>query len=319
VNIRRFAHTFLLAAVTFLPLNAAAQTIRILVGLAPGGSNDIAARLVADKLRDSLGQPVIVENKVGAGQRVALAEVKRAAPDGRTLILATNSPLSIFPHTYAKLEYDPVRDFTPIARVLTFDMAIAAGPKVAATNMKEFLAWVKANPAQAAYGTPGAGTLPHFVGVLLGRTVGVEFTHVPYKGSTSAMPDLMGGQVPILIDGLGSMAEQHKAGRIHFIASTGQKRSPVTPEVPTLRESGIDIVAETSAGIYGPARMPADIVKRLNGAIVQAVNAPDFRERLFKEGLTPSPSTPEELAASQAEDLKRWEAPIKASGFKASD
>ncbi len=319
MNFRRFADLMLLIAVMLVPLSVEAQTIRILVGLAPGGSNDVAARLLADKLHVLLGQPVIVENKIGAGQRVALAEVKRAAPDGRTLILVTNSPLSIFPHTYAKLDYDPVRDFTPIARILSFDMAIAAGPKVTATNMKEFLAWVKANPAQAAYGTPGAGTLPHFVGVLLGRTVGVEFTHVPYKGSTSAMPDLVGGQVPILIDGLGSMAQQHKAGKIHFIASTGKTRSPLTPEVPTLRESGIDIIAETSAGIYGPARMPADIVKSLNAAIVQSVNAREFRERLFSEGLTPSPSTPEELAASQAEDFRRWEAPIRASGFKAGD
>jgi tripartite-type tricarboxylate transporter receptor subunit TctC len=310
-----------LAAALLLPFAAAAQgqTVRILVGLAPGGSNDIVARMLAEKLRDSLGQPVVVENKVGAGQRIALAEVKRAAPDGRTLIFVTNSPMSIFPHTYAKLDYDPVRDFTPIARVLAFDMAIAVGPKVPANNMKEFVAWLKANPAQAAYGTPGAGTLPHFVGILLGRTIGVQFTHIPYKGSSSAMPDLIGGQVPILMDGLSSMGEQYKAGKIRFIASSGQKRSPLAPEVPTLRESGIDIVAETTAGVYGPAKMPADVVKRLNTAIVQAVNSPDFRARLLKDGLQPTASTPEELAASQAEDFKRWEGPIRASGFKASD
>ena len=320
MTLRRISLLALLAAL-LLPLAAAAQgqNIRILVGLAPGGSNDIVARLLAEKLKDSLAQPVVVENRVGAGQRIALMEVKRAAPDGRTLIFVTNSPMSIFPHTYAKLDYDPVRDFTPISRVLAFDMAIAVGPKVPATNMKEFVAWLKANPTQAAYGTPGAGTLPHFVGILIGRTIGVEFTHVPYKGSTSAMPDLIGGQIPILMDGLGSMAEQYKAGKIRFIASSGQRRNPLSPEVPTMRESGFDIVAETTAGVYGPAKMPADLVRRLNAAIVQAVSASDFRDRLYKEGLIPTSSTPEELAASQTEDLKRWEAPIRASGFKASD
>ncbi len=323
MNLRRFSIVVLLAA-ALLPLSAAAQVerqnIRILVGLAPGGSNDVVARLLAEKLRDLLGQPVVVENRVGAGQRIALAEVKRAAPDGRTLIFVTNSPMSIFPHTYAKLDYDPVRDFTPIARVLAFDMAIAVGPKVPATNMKEFVAWLKENPSQASYGTPGAGTLPHFVGILLGQTIGVQFTHVPYKGTSSSMPDLIGGQIPIMIDGLGgAMAEQYKAGKIRFVASSGRTRNPLTPEVATLRDSGFDIVAETFAGVYGPAKMPADLVRRLNAAIVQAVNTPDFRDRLTKDGLIATSSTPEELAAAQAEDFKRWEGPIRASGFKASD
>ena len=293
------------------------QNVRVLVGMAAGGTTDITARALAEKLRESLGQTVTVENKIGAGQRIALNEVKLAAPDGRTLVVVTNSPFVIFPHTYAKLDYDPVRDFTPISRILTFELAVAVGPKVPARSLKELISWAKANPKQATFGSPGAGTLPHFLGIVLGKTVGVDLLHVPYKGAASAMPDLVGGQVPIMIDGLSAMAKLHDAGKIRFLASTGQRRSPLVPEVPTLKESGIDMTAEITVSVYGPAKMPADVVRRLNMALVQAVTSPDFRDRFSATGLVPSPSTPEELAANQAEQLRFWELPIKASGFKA--
>jgi tripartite-type tricarboxylate transporter receptor subunit TctC len=293
------------------------QNVRLLVGMAAGGTTDITARALAEKLRESLGQTVTVENKVGAGQRIALSEAKKAAPDGRTLIVVTDSPFVIFPHTYAKLDYDPVTDFTPISRILTFELAVAVDPKLPARNLKELIAWAKANPNQATYGTPGAGTLPHFLGIVLGKTIGVELLHVPYKGAASSMPDLVSGQIPIMIDGLSAMAKLHDAGKIRFLASTGQRRSPLAPDVPTLMESGIDMAAEITVSVYGPAKMPANIVRRLNIALVQAVTSPDFRDRFSATGLMPSPSTPEELAAIQAAQLKFWEMPIKASGFKA--
>lgn len=293
------------------------QNVRMLVGMAAGGTTDITARALAEKLRESLGQTVTVENKVGAGQRIALNEVKLAAPDGRTLIVVTNSPFVIFPHTYAKLDYDPVADFTPIGRILTFELAIAVGPKVPARSLKELISWAKANPNHATFGSPGAGTLPHFLGIILGKTIGVDLLHVPYKGAASAMPDLVGGQVPMMIDGLSAMAKLHETGKIRFLASTGQRRSPLSPEVPTLKESGIDMAAEITVSVYGPARMPTDVVRRLNTALVKAVTSPDFRERFSATGLVPSPSTPEELAANQAEQLRFWEMPIRASGFKA--
>ncbi len=293
------------------------QNVRLLVGMAAGGTTDITARALGEKLRESLGQTVTVENKIGAGQRIALNELKRAAPDGRTLIVVTNSPFVILPHTYAKLDYDPVTDFTPISQILTFELAVAVNPRLPARNLKEYISWAKANPNQATYGTPGAGTLPHFLGIVLAKTIGVDLLHVPYKGAASAMPDLVSGQIPMMIDGLSAMAKLRDAGKIRFLASTGKRRSPLAADVPTLMESGIDMAAEIAVSVYGPAKMSANMVRRLNTAFVQAVNSPDFRDRFSVMGLVPSPSTPEELAASQAAQLKFWEMPIKASGFKA--
>ena len=313
----------LLAAALFWVMSPAASlaqgdrpTLRLVVGLAPGGSHDITARALAEKLRDLLNMTVVVENKPGAGQRLALNEVKRSAPDGRTLLIASNSPFVIFPHTFNRLDYDPVKDFTPIARLMVTESALAVGPKVAATNMKEFVAWAKANPRQANFGTPGAGTLPHFVGIMLGKAMGVDLAHVPYKGGAPAMADFQGGHLPIIINSLADMLEGHRAGRFRVLATTGARRSPLVPDVPTMRETGVDIVSQGAVWVYGPANMPADVVNRTNAALVKAVSMPDFQQRFTKYGMTVAPSTAAELAAMQAEELKRWEAPVKASGFK---
>ena len=290
--------------------------MRLVVGLAPGGSHDITARALAEKLRDLLNMTVVVESKPGAGQRLALNEVKRSAPDGRTLLVASNSPFVIFPHTFNKLDYDPVRDFTPIARLLVTDSGLAVGPKVPVANMKEFVAWAKANPRQANFGTPGAGTLPHFVGIMLGKAMGVDLVHVPYKGGAPAMVDFQGGHLPLIINSLADMLEGHRAGKFRVIATTGARRSPLVPDVPTMQETGVDIVSQGAVWIYGPAGVPAELVNRLNLALVKAVTMPDFQEKFTKYGMTVAPSTAAELAAMQAEELKRWEAPVKASGFK---
>jgi tripartite-type tricarboxylate transporter receptor subunit TctC len=291
--------------------------IRLLVGLAPGGTVDVGARLIAEKLRESLGRPVVVENKLGAGQRIAMNDLKRAPPDGRTLLVVTNSPFVINPHIYNKLDYDPVKDFTPIASVFDFDLGFAAGPKIAQVrDMKQFAEWGRAN-APVPYATAGAGTLPHFVGIAIGQSTKVDVTHVPYKGGIPAIQDLAGGQVPLLVNSLGDLVEMHKAGKIRVLAVSGEKRSPLLPDVPTLKESGVDVSSVVKVGVYGPPGMAPDLVKRLNAAIVQAVNAPDVRERLMAGGATPSPSTPEQLAAAQADELNRLEPYAKASGYKA--
>ncbi|MFM9971786.1 MAG: Bug family tripartite tricarboxylate transporter substrate binding protein [Burkholderiales bacterium] len=307
-------------AALMLPQMAPAQTdkpiLRLVVGLAPGGSHDITARALAEKLRDQMNMNVVVENKPGAGQRLALNEVKRSAPDGRTLLIASNSPFVIFPHTFNKLDYDPVKDFSPIARLLVSESALATGPKVPVTNMKEFVAWVKANPKQANFGTPGAGTLPHFVGIMLGKSMGVDLVHVPYKGGAPAMVDFQGGHLPIIINSLADMLEGHRGGKFRMIASSGGKRSALVPDVPTMQESGVDIVSHGAVWVYGPAGMSAEVVNRTNAALVKAVSTPDFQERFSKYGMTVAPSSAAELAAMQAEELKKWEAPVKASGFK---
>jgi tripartite-type tricarboxylate transporter receptor subunit TctC len=312
-------HFTALAAVAAFAAPALAQerTLKILVGFPPGGSVDVIARLLAEKLRASLGQNVIVDNKPGAGGRVALNEVKRAAPDGQTLVLSPSGALVIQPWLFANLGYDPVKDFTAISRVTTFDFAVTAGPGAPAGDLKAVLAWMKANPAKANYATSGAGTVPHFAGQLLGQAAGVPMTHVAYRGGAPAAQDLIGGQVPLMVDTASETLEHHKAGKVRILAVTGETRSRALPDVPTLKESGINVAADAFFGLYGPAGMPADVVARIDRAVADALKAPDVQEKIYNFGLVPNHAPAAALSASQVEHLKRWEAPIKASGFKA--
>jgi tripartite-type tricarboxylate transporter receptor subunit TctC len=293
--------------------------VRLLVGLAPGGANDVGARLLAERLSEELGRPVYVDSKPGAGQRLALGDLRRAKPDGNTLMLATNSPFTIYPHIYTKLDYDPVKDFTPIAGVMSFDVGLAIGPMTPVPDLKHWIAWAKANPAQASFGTPGAGTLPHFLGVAFSQAIGVNMPMVPYKGGAPAMNDLAGGHLPLLINGLGDMTEMHHAGKIRLIAMTGPKRSPLAPEVPTLIESGIDVHSVITVGVFGPAGMSPELVSRLNGAITRSVNAPDTNAKFIKLGVNPAPATPQELASALAAESKRLAVLVKSSGYMADE
>ncbi len=308
-----------LAAATFAVPAVLAQdrTLKILVGFPPGGSVDVIARLLADKLRVSLGQNVIVDNKPGAGGRVALNEIKKAAPDGQTVVLSPSGALVIQPWLFANLGYDPVKDFTPISRVTTFDFAVTAGPGAPAGDLKAVLAWMKANPTKANYATSGAGTVPHFAGLLLGQAAGVPMTHVAYRGGAPAAQDLIGGPVPLMVDTASETIEHHKAGKVRILAVTGDARSKALPDVPTLKESGINIAADAFFGLYGPAGMAPDVVARIDRAVADALKAPDVQDKIYGFGLVPNHAGAAALSATQAEHLKRWEAPIKASGFKA--
>ena len=302
------------------PLAALAQDkppMKILVGFPPGGSADIVARLLADKMRTTLGQNVIVDNKPGAAGRLALGELKRAAPDGQTIIVAASGALVILPWLFKNLGYDPVRDFTPIARAVTFDFAITAGPSAPAGDIKAILAWMKANPGKANFGSPAAGTVPHFTGVLLGQTAGVEITHVAYKGGAPAVSDLLGGQIPLMVDTPLETIEQHRAGKLRIVAVTGEARSKSLPDVPTLKELGLNLSADAFFGVYGPPGMAAEVSSRIARAVAEALRQGDVQEKIFSLGLVPGYTTGDELAAVQASHLKRWEAPIKASGFTA--
>jgi len=313
--------SFALAAASMLaPLPALAQDkppMRILVGFPPGGSADIVARLLADKMRVTLGQSVLVDNKPGAAGRVALGEVKRAAPDGQTLVLAPSGALVVLPWLYKNLGYDPVRDFTPVARAVTFDFAITAGPAAPAGDLKTILAWMKDNPGKANYATPGAGTVPHFTGVLLSQGAGIPMTHVAYKGGAPAVNDLLGGQVPLMVDTPLETIEHHRLGKLRIVAVTGEVRIKSLPEVPTLKEQGINMTADAFFGLYGPAGMATDLTARISRAVADALRQSDVSERIFSLGLAPAYGNGDELAATQAAHLNRWEAPIKASGFTA--
>ena len=293
------------------------RTMRILVGFPPGGSADTIARLLAEKMRASLGQNVIVENRPGAAGRVVLGELRRAAPDGQTLVLSPSGAMVIAPWLYTNLGYDPLKDFTPVSRLTVFDFAVTAGPAAPPGDLRTVLAWMKANPSRAHYATSGAGTVPHFAGQLLAQATGVPMTHVPYKGGAPAAQDLIGGQVPLMLDTASETLEHHKAGKVRILAVTGERRTRALPDVPTLREAGIDMTADAYFGLFGPPGMAADVVQRIDRAVAEALKAPEVQEKVHAFGLVPSHAGPAELMATQAAHLKRWEAPIKASGFKA--
>lgn len=289
--------------------------IRLIVGVAPGATTDTVARSVADKMREILNETVIVENRLGPASRMAIAELKRSPADGRTLLIGSNAAFSIVPHIYGdKLDYNPA-EFRPVSRLVVFHVGIATGPRTKTKSIAEFADWMKANPKEASYASPGAGTTSHFAGIMLSKALNVPMTHVPYKGGAPAINDLMGGHIPLLSTALSDLPGYHRNGQITIIASAGPKRSFAAPEVPTLREQGIDIAFESSFDMHALASTPPDVIARLNAVVVQALNHPDTRKRLEGMGLEISGSAPEFLATKQAEEVKMWAAPVKDSGF----
>jgi tripartite-type tricarboxylate transporter receptor subunit TctC len=290
------------------------SAIRLIVGASQG--TDFTARLIAEKLREILGRPVVVISKLGAGQRLALDELRRSPPDGRTLLLATSAPFSIYPHIYTKLDYDPLRDFTPIAGVSSFDVGIATGPKTGAKDMTQLVAWIKANPKEALYGSsPGTGSLSHFVGISMALAIGQEMTHVAYKETGAGLIDLSTGRLPMMMTGLSGMIELHKAGKIRVIATSGNTRSPLLPDVPTLGEVGVKVNTTSTVGIFGPAKMPPEIVRPLTAAIMSIASTPEYKEKLAIYGVAPKPSTPAELMAVLADENRQFAGLVKASGY----
>lgn len=302
---------------SFVHAQEGSTPVRVLVGFAAGGSVDSVGRALAERLRVTLKQPVVVENRPGANQRLALSELKRSAPDGQTLILVNSAPFTVFPHAYKKLEFDPKKDFTPVGRVATYELCIAAGPKAPAGGMKELLAWAKAHPSEASYGTSGPGNISHFLGGMIGNSSGVQLQHVPYKGASPAIVDLAGGQIPIMIDTIYEPLEMSKSGKVRILATTGERRSPFLPNVPTLKESGINVSADAYVALYGPAGMSEDKVQRLTNALSEAMQSPELQKKIQHFAMSPAYSTPADLTRLQATTLAQWEAPIKASGFTA--
>lgn len=299
-----------------LPMPAQAQEpMRVVFPFAAGGSGDALARHIAEHLRTALDQPVIVENRTGAQGRLGVQAVKAAAPDGKTLLLTPVAPMSVYSHVYKALLYDPVADFEPVSQVATFDFAIAVGPQVPATSLKELVAWVKANPAQGNYGTPAAGTLPHFFAVSFAKTAGLDLRHVGYRGSAAALTDLMGGQIAIVVTTTSDLLEQHKSGRIKVLATSDKARSPFLPDMPTFKEAGYDIEGSGWYGVYAPAKTPADVVAKLNKAIVAAVQSPPVKEKLLAFGLVPTGTSSAELGRIQKADSEFWAPAVRFSGF----
>src|ERR1700694_2740341 len=294
------------------------KPVRIVVGFAAGGTADIIARVVADKLKDTLVQPVIVDNRPGAVGRIAAEAVKNATPDGATIMVMPIGPMAVVPHTYKSISYDALNDFTPIGLGATFQFAIAAGPASGAKSWPEFVAWARANPGKASYATSGAGSLPHFFGVLLSREIGVDMVHVAYKGSGAYVNDLLGGQVPAAVAAIADLTELHRAGKIRILASSGATRSSALPEVPTFNELGLkNVEAMGWFGFFAPAKTPAAIVDTLNRGINRALQSPDVVEKLSRLGMGPASSPPAGLPKILAADYAKWGPIVKRSGFTA--
>jgi tripartite-type tricarboxylate transporter receptor subunit TctC len=289
--------------------------IRIIFPFAAGGSGDAVSRLIADKMRVALNRPVIVENRTGADGRIGVRAVKEAAPDGNTLLLTPIAPLATYQHVYAKLDYDPINDFAPISQVGTFDFGIAVGPQVEAKTLKDLVAWAKANPTEANYAIPAAGTLPHFLGVMLARAASVDLRPVPYRGSAAGLADLIAGHIPIEITTTSDLVQMAKVGRIRVLATSDKARSPFLPDVPTLREAGYDLAATGWYGLFAPAKTPPDVIARLNAVVVDAVRTADIKDRLLAFGLQPTGTSAAEFAAIQKADSEQWAPAVKASGF----
>ncbi len=312
---RRLLATALLLLATTTAQAQAKPPLKILVGFPPGGSADVLARLVADALKDDFS-PILVDNKPGAGGRIALGMVKNAKPDGQTVIVLPSGPMVLFPHVYKKLDYDAVRDFTPISQIARFQFGVVAGPASGVKSIGEMVAKAKANPGAGSYGTPGAGTLPHFMGVLMEQSSGIALNHVPFQGGAPANNALLGGHIDYKFDVVSETAELHHSGKARIIAVTGARRDTQVPEVPTLREAGVNMEATAWFAMYGPAGLSGEALSRLEKAMMKIVRDPALREKLTKLGYEPIGSNSAELAAAQRTDLARWEKPIKATGVQ---
>jgi tripartite-type tricarboxylate transporter receptor subunit TctC len=291
------------------------QAVRVVFPFAVGGSGDALARLLAERLRVGLGRPVIVLNVTGGAGRIGTRQVASADPDGNTVLLTPIAPVVLYQHLYKDLGYDPMKDLVPISQAARFEFGLAVGNNVPAKSVTELVAWAKANPKQANYGSPGAGTLPHFFAVLFGRAAGLDLAHVSYRGSAPAMMDLIGGQIPIVVTTTSDMIAMHKDGRVRILATSDAKRSPLAPDVPTFREAGYDIEGTAWYGLFAPAGTPVDIINRYATIVNDALNTPELKERLLGMGLYASGTTPEELGRIQKSDSDHWAPVIRASGF----
>ena len=295
------------------------RTITMVVGFAPGGGTDTVARIVAKKVGDSVGQTVIVENKAGAGGTVAVHQVAKSAPDGYTIVLANVGSLAVAPYLIAKLPYDPLRDLAPITMAVEFPNVLVVQPSMPAKTLAEFVQLAKASPGTIGYGSSGIGGIGHLAGALLGIVANIDIVHVPYKGGGPAMQDLLGGQIPAMIATPPTALPHVKAGKIRALATTGAARAALMPDVPTVAESGYPGYEATNWYAYlAPAGTPKDVLARLHRELVEALNAPDVREQLDRQGIEAKPGTPEELTKYMERELATWGKVVKTAKIQAN-
>jgi len=291
------------------------RPVRMLVGYAPGGGMDTISRIVAPKLSEALGQQFVVENRPGASGGVAAEALVKSAPDGYILMVGESGTLAL-PAVNPKVTLDPVKQFTPVGSICSLPMAFVVNTGFPAQNVQELIRELKSNPGKYSYASPGVGSLQHLAFELFQRQAGVNALHVPYKGASAMMPDIMSGQVPIgVISALAAIGPT-KQGRIRTLAVTSPKRLPSNPDWPAMAETLPGFSAAPNVFLVAPPGTPASVVNRLSNALRTAVSAPDVIENLAKQGATAAPSSPAELGAQIAEETKRWAAVVKDAGIK---
>lgn len=302
-----------------LAQNALAQSgplTKIIFPFAAGGSGDLLCRLLAEHLRPALDRSVIVENRTGGDGLIAIKSVMGAAPDGTTILITTGPTMYLLPMVEAKPSFDHTKDFMPVSLLGRFEFGVVTGPGTDAKDFAQLVSWLKANPAKAAYGVPSNGTIPHFAGTRLEAALGIPMTRVPYRGGAAVVKDLVGGHLPFAVVTVSDAVPQHQAGTIRILGVSSEKRSPFLPAVPTLKESGIDLVADAWYGMWLPAGSSPEFVRQLGAAVVSVLAKPEVKEKLLAIGLIPVGSTPEGLAQELAANTAFWQPIVKATGYK---
>ena len=312
-----FAAFFTVAPAPAFAQSYPAKPVRMIIPFPPGGATDILGRVLAQKLTDQLGQSVVVENRPGAGGAIGSEMTAKAAPDGYTIQMATVSTHSIGPALNPKTPFNVKRDFAPVIQVADSTNVLIASPLLPVNNVKELIAYAKANPGKLNYSSSGNGTIVHMTGEMFKMQAGVFAVHIPYKGTALAIPDLIAGQIGFMFDNISSALPHVKGGKVKTLGVSQLKRSPLLPEVPTMDEAGLKgFESNTYFGVFAPAGTPAAIVQKLNAEINKALQAADFRERLASNGAEPVGGTPEQFARVIDSEAVKYAAVIKRAGIK---
>jgi tripartite-type tricarboxylate transporter receptor subunit TctC len=289
---------------------------RIIFPFAAGGSGDMLCRLLANYFPVMLDRSVIVENRTGGDGLIGIRAVKGASPDTTTVLVTTGPTMYLLPMVENQPSFDAGKDFVPVSQLARFEFVVFVSPSIGVTDFKQLVAWIKANPSKASYGVPSSGTIPHFTGWQLEKVLGVSMTRVPYRGSAPIITDVIAGHLPFGVTTLSDTITQHRAGGLRIVAVSGPTRSPFLSDVPTLKEIGVDIVADGWYGMWLPAGSPPEFAKKLSAAAAEVLAKPEVKEKLKTVTLIPVGSTPEDLTKALAADTAFWQPIVKATGYK---
>ncbi len=289
---------------------------RIIFPFAAGGSGDMLCRLIGQYLGPMLDRNIIVENRTGGDGLIGIRSVKGASPDGTTILVTTGPTMYLLPMVETEPSFNSAKDFVPISQLARFEFVVVASPSIPVKDFKQLVEWVKANPAKASYGVPSSGTIPHFTGWQLEQVLKLSMTRVTYRGSAPILNDMIGGHLPLAVTTLSDTITQHRAEKIRIVAVSGPVRSPFLPDVPTLKEAGVDLVADGWYGMWLPAGSPPEFARKLSAAVAEIIARPDVQEKLKAVTLIPVGSSADDLTKALAADAAFWQPIVKATGYK---